>query len=97
MNCKIINWQTRQIMKLDGTSQDQCSKYSKSPISPAKKRTRDAKGLFNNKTDCFFCGVTIQLESSDYSNVKIDTFADSILKCCDNRSNDCVKDRIEYF
>ena len=32
--------------------------------------------------------------------MKIDTFADSILKCCDNRSNDCVttiKGRIEYF
>ena len=70
------------------------------PISPAKKRTRDAKGLFNNKTDCFFCGVTIQPESSDYSNVKTDTFADSILKCCDNRSDDwatTVKGRIEYF
>ena len=73
---------------------------SNPPISPAKKRTRDAKGLSNNKTDCFFCEVTIQPESSDYSNVKIDTFADSILKCCDNRSNDCVttvKGRIEYF
>lgn len=70
------------------------------PISPAKKRTRDAKGLFNNKTDCFFCGVTIQPENSDYSNVKTDTFADSILKCCDNRSDDwatTVKGRIEYF
>ncbi|KAG1669527.1 Sodium channel protein para [Nymphon striatum] len=70
------------------------------PISPAKKYTRDAKGLFNNKTDCFFCGVTIQPESSDYSNVKTDTFADSILKCCDNRSDDwatTVKGRIEYF
>ena len=49
------------------------------PISPAKTRTRDAKDLFNNKTDCFFCEVTIQPESSDYSNVKTDTFADSIL------------------
>ncbi|KAG1665324.1 hypothetical protein GQR58_019394 [Nymphon striatum] len=54
------------------------------PISPAKKCTRDAKGLFNNKTDFFFCGVTIQPESSDYSNVKTDTFADSILK------SDCI-------
>ena len=60
------------------------------PISPAKKRTRGAKGLFNNKTDCSFCGVTIQSETSDYSNVKIHTFADSILKCCGNRSNNCV-------
>ena len=28
---------------------------SNPPISPAKKRTRVAKGLSNNKTDCFFC------------------------------------------
>ena len=70
------------------------------PISPAKKCTRDAKGLFNNKTGCFFCGVTIQPESSDYSNLKTDTFADSILQCCDNRSDHCattVRGRIEYF
>ena len=69
------------------------------PINPAKKRTRDDKGLFNKKTDCLFCGVTIQPESSDYSNVKTDTFADSILKC-DNRSDNwttTVKGRNEYF
>ena len=76
-------------------------KLSANPtFSPTRKRTRDAKDLFNNNTDCFFWGVTIQPESSDYSNVKIDTFTNSILKCCDNCSNDCVttvKGRIEYF
>ena len=48
----------------------------------------------------FFCEVTIQSESSDYSNVKTDTFADSILKCCDNPSDDwatTLKGRIGYF
>ena len=51
-------------------------------------------------SDCFLCRVTIPPENSDYSNVKTDTFADSILKCCDNRSDDwaaSLKSRIKYF
>ena len=36
----------------------------------------------------FFCVVTIQPENSDYRNVKIDTLVDSILKCCEDCSED---------
>lgn len=49
-----------------------------------KRNTRVSEGPFNSKTDCLFCGTDVHEGSADYSYVKTDIFAKTILQCCDN-------------
>lgn len=76
-------------------------KKKQGPSKPSRKRSsRVLTGPFNSKSDCLFCGTTVDLGSFDYSHVKTDDFAKTILECCENRSDDwsfTVKGRIEYY
>ena len=76
-------------------------KKKQGPSKPSRKRSsRVLTGPFNSKSDCLFCGTTVDLGSFDYSHVKTDDFAKTILECCENRSDDwsfTVKGRIECY
>ncbi|MCP3852917.1 MAG: hypothetical protein GY694_22215, partial [Gammaproteobacteria bacterium] len=88
--CRKRYTDTRDIEKKEGAD----------PPINLKKRTRNTESSFKNKTDCFFCGVTITPDSSDYSEVKTHTFADSIKTFCLTRCDDwatAVKGRMEYY
>lgn len=68
--------------------------------SAVKRSARVSGFLFNSQTDCLFCGITVNKEKSDYSCVKTDNFAKSVLQCCDTRRDEwsfSVKGRIEYY
>ena len=70
------------------------------PSITTDRITRISDGSFNSKTDCFFCGTSVQEGSAVYSYVKTDNFTKTILQCCDNRCDDWslkVKGRIEFY
>ena len=59
-----------------------------------------SSGPFNSKSDCLFCGTQVALVGSDNRYVKTDSFARTILECCESRSDDwsfTVKGHIEYY
>jgi hypothetical protein len=65
-----------------------------------KRSARVSEGPFESKTDCLFCGINVQRWNAVYSYVKTDNFEQTILQCCDNRSDDWslkVRGRIEYY
>lgn len=67
---------------------------SKGEAASLKKRARVIMGPF--QTDCLFCSAS---GSSECSCVKTDTFAETILQCCAERSDDwgfVLKGRIGY-
>ena len=79
-------------------------KRGREPSPPRKKSVRVSIGPFNCRTDCLFCGRTVVRDthgrSDNVSEVKTDSFPQSILACCEKRSDDwsfTVKGRIEYF
>ena len=70
------------------------------PKPSIKRRSRELTGPFNSKSDCLFSGTTVHLGNVDYSHVKTNDFAKTILEGCNNRSDDwsfTVKGRIEYY
>ena len=65
-----------------------------------KRSTRVSEGPFNSKRDCLFCGTNVHEGSADYSYVKTDIIAKTILQRGDNRHDEWslkVKGRIEYY
>ena len=91
-----------------------CHYYSNSQqtgytgISGSKKRSiRIAEEVYDNRTDCLCCGTRADFSSkqshtaiSEYIKVKTDVFAETIKKCCKERSDEwsfVVLNRIEYF
>ena len=75
-------------------------KKHSSDSSTNKRTTKQSEDPFNNQTDCLFCGTNVHEGSADYSYVKTDNFAKSILQSCDKRNDEWslkVKCRIEYY
>lgn len=71
-----------------------------SSTTTTKRSVRVSEGPFNSQTDCLFCGTNVQKGSADYSHVKTDIFAKTILQCCESRCDEWsfkVKGRIEYY
>ena len=71
-----------------------------SSTTTTKRSARVSEGPFNSRTDCLFCGTNVQKGSVDYSYVKTDIFAKTILQCCESRCDEWsfkVKGRIEYY
>jgi 5'-3' exonuclease len=76
------------------------SQLSNNSAKSTKRSARASVGPFVSKTDCLFCGTSIELASLDFSYVKTDIFSAKILECCDVRSDAwsfTVKGRIEYY
>ena len=71
-----------------------------SSTTTTKRSARVSEGPFNSQTDCLFCGTNVQKGSADYSHVKTEIFAKTILQCCESRCDEWsfkVKGRIEYY
>ncbi|KAG7156758.1 hypothetical protein Hamer_G006773 [Homarus americanus] len=69
-------------------------------VEPPKRSARVSSSPFNSQTDCLFCGTTVTPRGASFSYVKTDTFVQTILECCDSRSDEwafTVKGRIEYY
>ncbi|KAG7161135.1 hypothetical protein Hamer_G004782 [Homarus americanus] len=69
-------------------------------VEPPKRSARVSSSPFNSQTDCFFCGTIVTPRGASFSYVKTDTFVQTILECCDSRSDEwafTVKGRIEYY
>lgn len=83
----------------------QTLKRTAESTSPIKKKSRRvSSGPYEPKKDCLFCGREVIKGTHGHdescSEVHTDTFPQTILKCCNERSDDwsfTVKGRIEYF
>ena len=70
-----------------------------------RKNTRICAGSYDSKSDCLFCGKKVDNETRrkmerNTSSVKTHGFVQSILKCCESRSDEwsfTVKGRIEFY
>ena len=94
--CKVhVDCHKRYINRHDIENQQ---KKSGSSILSLKRSARVSSAPFNSKSDCLFCG-TLAFRGSDYSYVKTDSFARTILECCDSRSDwsFTLKGWIEYY
>ena len=63
-------------------------KKQSSDSSTNKMTTRQSEDPFNNQTLCLFCGTNVHEGSADYSCVKTDNFAKSILQSYDKRNDE---------
>ncbi|KAK4307098.1 hypothetical protein Pmani_021115 [Petrolisthes manimaculis] len=75
-------------------------KQSGESSTTIKRSARVSEGPFNSQTDCLFCGTNVQEGKAEYSYVKTDNFAKTILQCCDNRRDEWsfkIKGRIKYY
>ena len=82
-----------------------CNTSNLNSQTTAKRSARISTGMFDRKTDCFFCGNKVIInykkpEENEYCCVSTFGFVDKIINHCKTRSDEwasSVQGRIEYF